>query len=113
MPGLSSEEFDQTLQEPMYRVPLDEGPPFDFWPYVGGIPAGDFEGHDCSDGRVEYVYRHPAGRLEHVLINSENQNVFMAIIVGRQTKTVLGHRLLEFRRIYSIHDDRSPEPHDR
>lgn len=94
MPRLTDDSYRQTFAAPMMRVLGEEAPPFNFWPYFDQIPAMDFEGHDCSAGRVTYVYREPSGRYEHVLIDSERRDFFMAVVLDRQNLTVVGHRLL-------------------
>ena len=99
---LSHEQFIATFREPMVRVAADEPPPFDFWPYVDSIQAGDFEGRDCSEGAVEYVWRDSSDRFAHVLINSEDPNVFMAVILDRHAGTVYGHRLLNLNHEYGL-----------
>jgi hypothetical protein len=102
---LSEAEFQQTFGQPMTRAAQDEGPPFDFWPYFDQIPVADFCGHDCSEGRVNCVYRHPSGGLEHVLVESETRDVFMVLVLDRQSKIVLGHHLLDLPRLYGLRDD--------
>lgn len=57
MPLLSHDAYLATMGDARRQLGVDEGPPFDFWPYFEGIPADDFEGHDCSAGSVEYVWR--------------------------------------------------------
>lgn len=83
----------------MRRV-VDEAPPLDFWPYFDTIPASDFRGHDCSAGEVEYVWREPTGRFEHVLVKSKTPNVFMVIVLDIRNGTVFGHHLLDLNREY-------------
>ena len=95
MPLLSETDFQRTLAEPMTRVAANDEPPFDFWAYFDQIPDADFAGHDCSSGTVTYVYRHPSGRFEHVLVDSESRDVFMALVLDRERRVVLGHRLLD------------------
>ena len=102
MPRLSDEEYAETFEAPMRRIPQEEVPPFDFWPYFESIPTADFGGHDCSDGQVEYVYRHPQGRLEHVLVNSRTPEIYMVIILDRTTETIIGHHLLDLPKLYGI-----------
>jgi len=104
MPHISAEEWHQLFEAPMQRLSHEEEPIFDFWPYVETIPLGDFDGYDCSAGEIEYVYRHPAGRVEHVLISSNDRAVFMVIVLDRLTKSVVGHRLLDLPRIYDVSD---------
>ena len=86
----------------MVRAETDEAPPFDFWPYFDSIPRADFRGHDCTGGRVEYVYRDGSGRFEHVLVNSEDRNVFMVVVLDRQGQTVVGHHLLDLPELYGL-----------
>jgi hypothetical protein len=104
MPLLSNQEFALTFQEPMHRLPPEAEPAFDFWPYFDSIPDGDFRGHDCSDGQVDYVYRHPQGRLEHVLVNSSTPDIFMVLVLDQLTKTVVGHHLLDLPKLYGLSD---------
>ena len=89
----------------MVRVQQDDQPPFDFWGYFDQIPSADFSGHDCSSGSVTYVYRHPSGRFEHVLVDSDTRDVFMVVVLDRQNGVVLGHRLLDLPRLYGLTDD--------
>ena len=102
---LSETEFRQTFAAPMTRVAQSEAPLFDFWPYFDEIPSEDFSGHDCSQGKVTYVYRHPSGRFEHVLVDSENRDIFMVLVLDLQNKSVLGHHLLDLPQLYGLSED--------
>lgn len=102
MPRLSREEFLATFGESRDRVGADHEPPIDFWPYFDAIPALDFEGRNCSEGHVENVWRTQPIPYEHVLVNSDEPNVFMVIVIDVTTKRVLGHRLLDLRREYGL-----------
>lgn len=98
MKKLTQDEFEATISEPEN---LEKGEPvFDFWKYVKKIPAGDYEGHDCSEGDVYKVYRMKGNNIEHVLIYSKTENVFMAIVNDLEEKAVVGHCLLDFGKIY-------------
>lgn len=105
MPLLSEEKYQQTFEAPMTRVTGKEDPPFNFWPYFDQIPSSDFSGHDCSSGKVTYVYRDPTGRYEHVLVDSESRDIFMALVLDRQNLTVVGHRLLDVAALYETAED--------
>lgn len=102
MRRLSESEFEAMLAEPMRSVDTGEKPPFDFWPYFDAIPVEDFEGHDCSAGSVSRAYRHPEGRYEHVLVDSDARDVFMVLVLDRPEKRVVGHRLLNLPAMYGI-----------
>ncbi len=57
MPLLTEAAYHATFRPPMRKLTdLDVLPVIDFWPYVDSIPAVDFAGYDCTDGRVEYVW---------------------------------------------------------
>jgi hypothetical protein len=98
---LSQVEFRETFGEPMRRL-QDAEPPFDFWKYFDAIPADDFGSHDCSDGRVGWVYREPSGRFEHVLVSSEDRNVFMVLVLDLKAQVVHGHRLMDLNKEYGL-----------
>ena len=69
---------------------------------VEAIPTSDFGGFDCSEGAVDYVWRDPTGRYQHVLVNSSEKNVFMVMILDTERGTVLGHRLLDLNKEYGL-----------
>ena len=97
---LEESKWTSTFIEPIERV-TDGGPVVDFWPYFDEIPPDDFASHDCSAGEVEYVYR-MANRFEHILVRSTTPNVFMAIVLDLQQRSVVGHRLMNFNDLYGL-----------
>jgi hypothetical protein len=97
MPLLTAEQFLATFGETRHRVG-DEPPPLDFWPYFDSIPAHDFQGHDFSEGAVEYAWRMEPGPYEHVLVSSAVPNVFLVLVLDREAGVVYGHRLLDLDR---------------
>jgi len=99
---LSEAEFLQTFGEPMRKLEPGAEPPFDFWEYFEAIPKVDFYGRNCEDGVVDTVYRDPSGRFEHVLVNSEDRNVFMVLVLDRHESRVHGHRLLDLNKLYGL-----------
>lgn len=86
----------------MKQLGPEAAPPFDFWSYFQTIPARDFEGHDCSAGAVTYVWEHPNGIFQHVLVNSEDKNVFIVLVLEIPTQRVVGHILLDLNREYGL-----------
>jgi hypothetical protein len=99
---LSETEYLATMAEPMKPLPADAVPPFDFWDYFEAIPSADFEGHDCSAGMVDHAWQHPIRLIQHVLVTSEDKNVFMVLVLDLASQKVLGHRLLDLNREYEI-----------
>lgn len=55
------------------------------------------------------MYRDPSGRFEHVLVNSEDKNVFMVLVLDRQEGAVYGHRLLDLNELYGVQPNPSLE----
>jgi hypothetical protein len=102
MKQLSETEYLATMAEPMKRLASEDEAPFLFWDYFDAIPSADFEGHDCSAGTVTYVWQHPLGLFQHVLVDSEDKNVFMVLVLDLASRRVLGHRLLDLNQEYGL-----------
>ena len=105
---LTDADFSATFTPPMQRLGLDEEPPFDFWDYLDEIPVKDFGGYDCSAGVVTYIYRDSTGRFEHVLVNTDDQDVFMVLVLDLEQRSVFGHYLLDLPAKYGLRDE-APE----
>lgn len=99
---LSEPEFRATFAQPMRRVDLKAGPPFPFWGYFDAIRVDDFEGHDCSAGSVAYAWNDSTDSFQHVLIDTEEKNVFMVIVLDLRNASVVGHRLLDLNHEYGL-----------
>jgi hypothetical protein len=99
---LSKTEHLATMEEPMKRLPSDSFAPFSFWDYFDAIPPADFQGHDCSEGVVRDAWETFADKYQHVLVDSEDKNVFMVIVLDLVNSTVLGHFLLDLNREYGL-----------
>jgi len=99
---LSHDEYRATFDQKMNRLGPDSAPPFDFWPYFEAIPPRDFGDFDCSEGNVDYVYLNSNETFSHVLINSNDRNVFMVVVLDLAAGTVHGHRLLNLKEEYGL-----------
>lgn len=103
MPLLDEATYKSTFGKKMQRVCADGNAPFSFWSYVDGIPKEDFQGYDCSEGGVRWVWRGDDGSFEHILIETkEDQDVFMVVVLDLQRIHVVGHRLMDFKREYGL-----------
>jgi hypothetical protein len=101
MPLLDENAFRATFGSRMVRVQSDGNAPFPFWSYVDQIPSEDFQGYDCSEASVQWVWRSEDGRFEHVLIDAkEDKDVFMVVVLDLTKSEVIGHRLMDFKREY-------------
>lgn len=104
MHRLSENEFKTTFGSPMRELSPDSEPPFDFWDYVDAIPVPDFEGYTCR-GDVTYVWENSFQTFQHVLLNSEDVNVFMVIVLDVVNRKVHGHHLLNLNVLYGLDEN--------
>jgi hypothetical protein len=101
MPLLDDASYRSAFGKKMQRVAASGDVPFPFWSYVDAIPQEDYQGYDCSDGSVQWVWRDENDRFEHILIDTkEDRDVFMVVVLDLQKKHVVGHRLMDFKREY-------------
>lgn len=89
-----------------HAVHPEDPPPFEFWSYFDGISDDDRDGHDFSLGTVSRAWDMPGGRWQHVLINSEDENVFMVLVLDKSMSHVHGHYLLDLNLTYGTDEER-------
>lgn len=105
MPLLDQEAYGKTFGKKMRRVDAGGNAPFPFWSYVDQIPQEDFQGYDCSEGSVQWVWRGDDQRFAHLCIDTkQDKDVFMVIVLDLAQKKVAGHRLMDFKREYGLRE---------
>ena len=97
---LTRQEFLAFFEAPMSDVTSFQEPAADIWPYVELIDPGGIGLRAIHD--VEHVWR--ADRHDHVLIGTDRADVFLAIVVDRTERQVMGHRLLDLPSEYGIEE---------
>lgn len=102
MAYLPQQVWEKTFSDEMKRLDSSSVPPFEFWPYFDQIPEEDFEEYDCSNCEVEYVYSSGSGGFVHVLVNSDDRDIFMVVVLDLSLQRVAGHRLVNFRELYGL-----------
>lgn len=70
------------------------------WPYVEAIPLADLAGFELDD--VAYVYLNLNGSYQHVLIATEDKNVFLAIVIDVKRVKIQGYHLLNLVELYGL-----------
>lgn len=91
---LTKDELELTVKEPMTQLPPDAKPPFDFWPYFADIPKEHFAGISCAEANVVSVYNNADKSYLHILIECDEENIFMVLILDLKINEVHGHVLL-------------------
>ncbi len=103
MPLLDEPAYRNTFGKKMVQVNAADNASIPFWDYFDRIPQEDFQGYDCSEGRVQWVWRDEDQRFTHVLVDTkEDQDVFMVVVLDLITKHVVGHRLTDFKSEYGL-----------
>jgi hypothetical protein len=51
---------------------------------------------------VDWVYRYADESFEHVLVSSDQRNVFMVIVLDLTRRVVYGHHLLNLNELYGV-----------
>ena len=106
---LSESQFHETFVSPMCRVYQDACPPFDFWSCAEEISPDDFEGHQMRE-TVSWVWEDARRRYQHVLLNTEDKNVFMVIVLDLWKREIFGHRLIDLSREYGLNTKPDTSP---
>ncbi|MBO2009398.1 hypothetical protein [Hymenobacter negativus] len=99
---LTAEEFQRTCGLTMLNVTETAEVRLDIWPYVDAIPTAELQGWNLSDGIVRHVYQSSTKEFEHILIGTENVDVFLVIILSLHPLGIYGHYLLNLPKEYGL-----------
>jgi hypothetical protein len=100
---MSAEAFNDTFQAPMQDVTRTAEQLLDIWPYVNAIPLTDFDGFELAD--VVYVYLDTSGGYQHVLVATEDKNVFLVIVIDVKRVKINGYHLLNLVELYGLAEE--------
>lgn len=99
---MGADEFSMTFGARMVRINPLARLPCDIWPYFDQISDGDFEGYDCSERAVDYIWEDDTGTFQHILLRSRDPDVFLVVVVDLRHASVAGHRLLNLKKEYGL-----------
>lgn len=78
-------------------------PVVDIWEYVEELVKQKLvDRYVCENNLVEIVYRNDTSTFDHILLPTENQNIFITLVVDIQNETILGHFKLNLNKEYNI-----------
>jgi hypothetical protein len=100
---LTTDQYMQTMSPEMIDVTDSVSAMVDIWPYVellaeeGIVPEYVYE-----NALIELVFRNQSDTFDHVLLPTDNDQVFVVIIVDLILKIVKGHLLLDLNKEYGM-----------
>jgi len=89
---LTPEEFISTMSEDMEDVTETADPTVDITPYVEElIAAGLVLPNTLAEELIEIVYRNEEETFDHILLPTDNEEIFIAIVVDLDGEAIVGH----------------------
>lgn len=92
---LSEREFRATFGDRMSELSPRALPPVRLGSYLDAIPGEDYAGHDFSERLVVSLRAAHGHPWVHVLLRSKTPNLYLVLVIDRNTTRVHGHRLLD------------------
>ena len=100
---LTEKEYRGTMTSKMIDVTGAGDASVDIWPYVRQLTKNNVVlDYVYEKQLVEAVYRNDQNTFDHVLIPTNDKNVFVVIIVDIGRKTIKGHYLLNLNKEYGL-----------
>jgi hypothetical protein len=101
---LTYDEFKATFTEKMIDVTKSAVPILDIWPYIKQLAEEKVVlDYVFKKELVEKVYRNDKNTYDQVLLPTEDQNIFIVIIIDLKLKNIKGHYRLDLKKEYG-HD---------
>lgn len=100
---LTEKQYKDTMTKKMVDVTETAQPVVDIWDYVGHLTK-DKEVLDYvnEEQLVEKVYRNDEETFDHILLPTDNSNIFIVIIVDIRQKEIKGHFRLDLNKEYGL-----------
>lgn len=100
---LTEEEYLATMSEEMIDATEFAEAVVDIWPYVEILVAeGVVQQEVFDDAHVEMVYRDAEDSFDHILLPTEDENIFIVIVVDLEHVELYGHYILNLKEGYGI-----------
>lgn len=100
---LTKDEYLGTMGTKMVDVTDTAEPAVDIWPYIQQLTKDKLVlEYFYENNLVEKVYKNDTGTFDHVLIPTDNQNIFVVIVVDLPQAKIKGHYKLDLEEEYGI-----------
>jgi hypothetical protein len=101
--ALTEKEYKSTITGSMANVTETAEPIVDIWSYVEElVDEGIIPGHVFNNELVESVYENEDGSFHHVLLPTEDQNIFVVLIIDVKGERIKGHFGLDLNLQYGL-----------
>ncbi len=89
---LSPEEFISTMSAEMQDVTETADPTVDITGYVAElIAAGLVLPDTIEEDLIEIIYRNEEETFDHILLPTDDENIFIAIVIDLEEESIRGH----------------------
>ena len=100
---LSEKEYKETIGYKMADVTETAEPIVDIWTYVKDLVYENIVSeYVFKNNLVEKVYRNDTSTFDHILLPTNDKNVFIVIVVKIGNATILGHYKLDLTKEYFL-----------
>jgi hypothetical protein len=100
---LTDKEFKDTMTIPMVDVTLTAEPIVDIWEYAENLAdQGVIDKYVVEQGLVELVYRNSANTFDHILLPTEDKNIFTVLVIDLNNPRIIGHHTLDLNALYGL-----------
>ena len=100
---LEIERYNATMTSKMTEIVTTDGSIFNFWPYVSQLKSAKILSNKIKEKElVHKVYRDANQEFEHIMLATENENNFIALVVNRNKKKITGYSMVDAHGNYSL-----------
>jgi len=100
---LTTDQYKSTFDKKMVDVTETAQPVVDIWPYVAQLVKDNVVlTYVLEKQLVETVTRNSANTFDHILLPTNNKNIFIVIVVDLEQGQIMGHILLDLENEYGI-----------
>jgi hypothetical protein len=100
--NLTKEEYLETMVSPMTDVTETASPVIDIWNYIKDLVYENIViKYVWEKNLVEKAYRNGDSSFDHILLPTNENNVFVIIVVNINDKNIYGHYRLDLIKEYS------------
>lgn len=100
---LTETKFKNTFGNKMIDITETAEPVVEIWDYVERLMKENIvDNYVYENNLVETVYRNDTLTFEHILLPTNDKNVFITLVVDLTSKTIFGHIKLDLYKTYRI-----------